>query len=82
MSSMGKRGKSQLHSGLNRMAAISRRHMSFGSAVAIGLAAGNLAERSGTVRYNGAGFAGDQRAVASDFSSSMRRAGSLIKPRG
>ena len=69
------RGRHEVRSDINRMALLARRKLSFGSAVMLGLAASSVSSPNQLViRYNGAGFKGDMRAVRADFDTALGRA--------
>ncbi|MFT8555366.1 MAG: hypothetical protein ABF697_08675 [Zymomonas mobilis] len=61
------------NSDLKRMARLTRVNLSFKEAFLIGLAGGHVSASKSAKTYNGAGLAGDYKAVSKDLRASVRK---------
>jgi hypothetical protein len=67
-------GDNSMRRGLEHLARLRAEGLSFSAAVALGLGLGHTKTPSrGAIRYNGAGLAGDRKAVEADFAAAFQR---------
>jgi hypothetical protein len=71
-----------MHPDLKRMARLRAGGLSFGAAIAIGLGMDHAKVKAGRRPvYNGAGLAGDRKALESDFNVAIQRLGFRLSNR-